>query len=76
MSEKKLYQIKATHYCLLKPETRGVFYWPGRKPTPVTFLGIDGVEVLIEGEGVRLRWHQGLHEGYLQGSFSWWLPAS
>jgi len=64
-------QIRARHYELLKPGTKGTFYWPGRDPTPVVFSGMDGVEVLIKGEGVRPRWHQGLHEGYLQSAFSW-----
>lgn len=65
------YQISARGYERLRPGTRGAFYWPGRKPTPVTFLGMDGVEVLIEGKGVRPRWHQGLHAGLLQSAFSW-----
>jgi len=64
-------QISARGYERLPPGTTGTFYWPGRKPTPVMFEGMDGVEVLIEGEGVRPRWHQGLHAGQLQGSFSW-----
>lgn len=64
-------QITARDYELLRPGTKGMFYWYGNDPVPVTFLGMDGVEVLIEGIGVRPRWHQGLHEGYLYSAFSW-----
>jgi len=64
-------QISARGYECLKPSTTGTFYWPGREPTPVTFKGMDGLEVLIqEGNGVR-RWHQDLHAGLLQSAFTW-----
>lgn len=64
-------QISARGYEILRLGTVGVFYWPDRKPTPVVFKGMDGVEVLIEGKGVRPRWHQGLFPGKLQSAFSW-----
>ena len=67
-------QINARDYEILKPGTKGTFHWYGNKPVPVTFRGMDGVEVLIEGQGVRPRWHQGLHEGLLYSAFSWDIP--
>lgn len=37
------------YYWRLKPGVRGMFYWYGNEPVSVTFLGMDGMEVLIEG---------------------------
>jgi hypothetical protein len=59
------------YYWRLKPGTKGMLYWPGRKPTPVTFVGMYGVCAIIKGHGVRRSWHTGLFEGHLRGAFSW-----
>lgn len=66
-------QVPARHYYWrLEPGTKGMFYWPGRKPTPVVLVtAADMVNVVIEGAGVRRNWHVGLHEGLLQSAFSW-----
>ena len=64
-------QISARSYEMLKVGTKGKCFLPGNQPVDVVFKGIEGVEVLIEGKGIRPRWHQGLHEGLLQSLFSW-----
>jgi len=64
-------QISARSYEVLEVGTKGKCFLPGSRPVDVVFKGMEGVEVLIEGEGIRPRWHQGLHEGLLRSMFSW-----
>ncbi len=64
-------QINARAYELLKIGTKGKCFLPNREPVDVVFKGMDGVTVLIEGKGIRSKWHQGLHAGLLQSLFDW-----